>query len=80
MVTLLKILGGILALGCGIYLGLGRGYQPDAEEIDKALHEKRRRNTVRRHFTFLDMFKKTGERGSDARRRAQRRKPFQLDR
>jgi len=79
VVTLLKILGGILALLYGIYLGLGKGLEPTREDIDKALGEKGIRKKVRRHFTFLDMFKKTRERGSDARRRSQKRKPFQLD-
>lgn len=80
MITLLKILGGILALLYGIYLGLGRGYESSPEEIDKALGEKRSRKKVRRHFTFLNMISKIREKGSDARRRSQRRKPFELDR
>lgn len=80
MLTLLKVLGGILALAYGIYLGLGKGFEPDREEIHKALGEKRPRQKVRRHFTFLDMFRKLREKGSDARRRSQKRKPFQLDR
>lgn len=80
MVTFLKIVGGLLALAYGVYLGLGRGYSADPEEIDHALGERRRHQKVRRHFTFLNMIKKVRERGSDARRRSQKRKPFQLNR
>jgi len=55
---LLKIVGAILALGLGVWLGLpGRG--PSAAEIDKVLDQPvRRRRRVSRHFTPMDWFRR----------------------
>lgn len=68
MVLILKILGGLLALALGVYLGWGR-YSQTPDEIAQAMgHGKPRK--AKRHFMWLN-YMKTTERASS--RRAQRR-------
>ncbi len=69
MLLFLKILGGVLALGMGIYWGLSGEYRPDPEEIDRALEGGRRSRRAKRHFTPLGWLRKNEERSSRARRR-----------
>jgi hypothetical protein len=67
------ILGGILALALGIWLGLPGRYTQTPDEIEKAMERGgARRNTVRRRFTPLDWLRKETK-GSDRRRH---RRPF----
>ncbi len=66
----LKILGGILALGIGLYMGSAARYRPDAEEIEKALSEGGRSKKVKRHFTPLGWLRQNQERSSRIRRRS----------
>lgn len=70
----LKILGGVLALLLGVWLGLpGRYERRSDEEIERLLqHGVGSRKKVRRTFTPLDWFR-TDEHGS---RRAQGRRKF----
>lgn len=66
---ILKILGGVLALGLGIWLGLPGRYEQTVDEVGRAMDRGgARRNTVKRHFTPLDWFR-TERKGSDRRRR-----------
>lgn len=68
MVLILKILGGVLALGLGIFLGWGR-YTQTPEEIAQAMgHGKPRK--AKRHFMWLN-YMKANERASE--RRAKRK-------
>ncbi|MCJ7629835.1 MAG: hypothetical protein MUO50_15780 [Longimicrobiales bacterium] len=69
-VLFLKILGGILALGIGLYMGSAARYRPDSEEIEKALSEGGRSKKVKRHFTPLGWLRQTQERSSRIRRRS----------
>lgn len=70
-VTILKILGGLVALLLGIWLGLPGRYEQSASEIEKVMSRGgSRRNRVKRAFTPLDWFRRD-ERGSE--RRASRR-------
>jgi hypothetical protein len=65
---ILKILLGIAALLVGVWLGLPGRYTQTPEDIDKAMQRGgARRNTVKRHFTPLDWFRKD-RRGSERRR------------
>jgi hypothetical protein len=65
---LLKILLGIAAVALGIWLGLPGRYTQSVDEIEKAMERGgARRNTVKRHFTPLDWFRKE-QKGSDRRR------------
>lgn len=64
---ILKLIGAILALFLGVYLGMGR-FEQSNEELDKALGEDSGPRRVRRHFMFLDLGRKTLTRGSDVRR------------
>jgi hypothetical protein len=68
-VLLLKILGGVAALGLGIYLGLAGHYRPDPAEIERALTGEGRTRRARRHFTPLGWLRKNEERSSHVRRR-----------
>ncbi len=70
MLFFLKILGGILALAIGLYMGLSGSYRPDIEEIHRSLGPGGRTRKVRRHFTPLGWLRQTDERASRARRRA----------
>lgn len=66
----LKILGGLLALGIGLYLGSTGRYRPDPEEIDKALSGGGVSKRAKRHFTLLGWLRQTQERSSRIRRRS----------
>jgi hypothetical protein len=68
-VLLLKILGGLAALGLGIYLGLAGQYRPDPDEIERALTGEGRPRRAKRHFTPLGWLRKNEERSSHVRRR-----------
>jgi hypothetical protein len=59
------VIGGIIALLVGIYIGLGFPGLPGRE--DRVLPKGSRRKRAN-HFTPLDLLRKE-ERGSDARRR-----------
>ena len=65
----LKILGGLAALGLGIYLGLAGHYRPDFNEIDRALSGQGKTKRAKRHFTPLGWLRKSEERSSHIRRR-----------
>jgi len=67
-VLFLKILGGILALGIGLYMGSAGLYRPDPEEIDKALSEDGTSKRAKRHFTPLSWLRQNSERSSRLRR------------
>lgn len=55
---LLKIMGGLVALAVGIWLGRP-GRPPSASEIDKVMDQPgRRRRRATRHFTPADWFKR----------------------
>lgn len=65
----LEILLGIAALALGIWLGLPGRYTQSTDDVEKAMERGgARRNTVKRHFTPLDWFRKE-EKGSHRRRR-----------
>ena len=65
----LKILGAILALGIGLYLGGARQYRPDHDEIDRALEGGGYTRKTKRHFTLFGWLRHTSERSSHLRRR-----------
>ena len=65
----LKILGGLLALGLGLYWGSAGLYRPDPEEIEKALSGGGTSRKVKRHFTPLGWLPQNQERSSRIRRR-----------
>lgn len=71
----LKILGGILALGLGLYLGGAGQYRADPEEIDKALSDGGVSRKAKRHFTPLGWLRNTQERSSHLRRRTRGASP-----
>ncbi len=65
---LIKIILGVLALALGIWLGLPGRYTQTTDDLNRAMERGgARRNTVKRHFTPLDWFRKE-ERGSERRR------------
>lgn len=67
------ILGGILALALGIWLGRPGRYTQTPDDVEKAMERGgARRNSVKRHFTPLDWLRKEPK-GSDRRRQ---RRPF----
>ncbi len=69
VLLLLKIIGGIIALALGLYLGLGGRYEPDFEEIEKSLGPGGRPRKVKRHFTLFGWLRQSDERPSRTRRR-----------
>lgn len=75
---LLKILGGIIALAVGVYLGLPGDFRQTPEEIESSLGERRASRKVKRVFTPLDWIR-AKERGSDRRRGQRTRQPFKLE-
>lgn len=72
--TILKILGALVALGFGLYAGFGR-FRQSQEEIDRALVEDGHRRKATRHFTPLDMVSRMT--GVSAHR--DRRNPFRFE-
>ncbi len=64
MILFLKILGGVLALALGIYLGLGE-FRQTPEEIEARLGTGRRRK-AKRHFIWLN-YLKADKRASERR-------------
>lgn len=77
---ILQILGGVVALAVGIYLGMPGRFEQPAEEIEKRLgQESQKHQKAKRHFTFINaLARRTSERASDRRRREASRKPFRL--
>lgn len=69
VLMLLKILGGVLALGLGLYLGGAGQYRADPKEIDQALSSGGRSQKAKRHFTPMGWLRQTQERSSHLRRR-----------
>ena len=66
---LLKILGGVLALAVGLYVGWGGRYRPDFDEIDRALEQGGITRKAKRHFTPLGWLRMGGpDRPSRVRR------------
>ena len=65
----LKILGGLAALGLGLYLGLAGQYRADPHEIERALSGKGSIRRAKRHFTPLGWLRRNEERSSHIRRR-----------
>jgi hypothetical protein len=65
----LKILGGILALGIGLYMGGAGQYRPDPDEIDEALSEGGYSKRAKRHPTLFGWLRQNEERSSHIRRR-----------
>lgn len=74
---LLKILGGLLALILGIFLGLSWGSGPSVEEVEERMGKNLPRAQAKRHFTIIGLMQKKQERGSHRRRR-RTRGPFDL--
>ncbi|NNM03495.1 MAG: hypothetical protein HKO65_00210 [Gemmatimonadetes bacterium] len=70
MLLFLKILGGLLALGIGLYMGSAGRYRPDPDEIDKALTEGGYSRRAKTHFTPLGWLRNTQQRSSHVRRRS----------
>ncbi|MFC1791189.1 hypothetical protein ACFL0I_01825 [Gemmatimonadota bacterium] len=73
----LKILGGIVALGIGLYLGGSGQYRQKPEEVEKALDGEGKTWKVKRHYTWLGWLRKD-ERASQRRLRGSPRKPFKF--
>jgi len=65
VILFLKVLGGIVALGLGIYLG-GGSYNQSPEEIEMRLGKGQPRK-VKRHFMWLN-YMKANPRASELRR------------
>lgn len=82
MTLFLYVVGGVLALGFGIWLGLPGRYQQTPEEIEKLMAEGgRRRRKTKRVFTPLAWLQRKvnvrTERG--ARRTGRGRRGFNLE-
>ena len=59
MSMILYIIGGVAALGLGIWLGLPGRYDRDIDEIDRVIEEGGgRRKKVKRHFTPMAWMKR----------------------
>jgi len=67
----LKIVGAILAVGLGIWLGLPGKYEPDLDELERNMVSGvGRTRKVKRHFTPLAWIqRKLSARGSEPTRR-----------
>ena len=76
---ILKILGGVLALGIGIYMGRPGKFEQTPEQIEESLGVRRASRKAQRYFTPLDWLK-AKPRPSDTRRNQATRDPFKLDR
>ena len=77
---LLKIVGAVVALGFGVYLGMASGKGPSVTDVDERMGKNLPRQRATRHFTFLNLMQKKKERGSHRRRRESARRPFDLSR
>jgi len=75
---LLKVLGALVALGIGIYLGTAGQYRPDPEELDQALGPGGRSRRVRRRFTLFGWMRIPEERSSHRWRRRPSDRRFDL--
>lgn len=64
----LKILGGVVALGLGIYFGMAGQYNPDPEDLEQSLRPGGRTRRVKRAFTPLGWLRGRLESPSRARR------------
>lgn len=71
-------IGAVAALGFGIYLGSARKYDQPLDDIDERLGTVNKRQSARKHFTWLGMLQKKSERGSKRRRRGGTRRPFKM--
>ena len=69
----LKILGGLVAVAIGLYLGLAGRYRPDPDEVDASLTGKRLSKKAKRHFTPLGWLRRD-EKASSRRRRGSSRR------
>lgn len=72
----LYIIGGILALGVGVYLGMPARYDQTLDEIDERFDQEGEHGKVKRKATVITILQRTVQPGSERRRTASRRKPF----
>ena len=64
----LKIIGAVVALVLGLWLGLPGRYTQDQDDIERAMNQGgARRNTVKKRFTFINWYS-NDRKGSDRRR------------
>jgi len=77
-VVLLKIVGAVVALGVGLYLGLAGQYRPDPQDLDDALGPGGRTRKVKRRFTIFGWMRMPEERSSHQRRRRSSGRHFDL--
>lgn len=75
---LLKILGAIVALGVGLYLGMAGQYRSNPEELEKALRPGGRSRKAKRRFTLFGWMRMPEERSSHSRRRRPSGRHFDL--
>ena len=69
MILFLKILGGLAALGLGVYLGLSGTSPQSSDDIEKALGPGGRTKRVKKRFTPLGWLRNIDEPSSRRRRR-----------
>jgi len=74
----LKLLGGLLALALGLYLGMAGQYRADPAELDRSLGPGGRSRKVKRAFTPLGWLRQRQERASHQRRRGGPGRHFSL--
>lgn len=74
----LKIVGAVVALGIGIYLGTAGQYRPDPEALDRALGPGGMSRKVKRRFTLFGWLRTTDERSSHRWRRRGSDRRFDL--
>jgi hypothetical protein len=74
----LKIIGAVLALGIGVYLGMAGQYRADPRELDEALGPGGRTHRVKRRFTLFGWMRMPEERSSHQRRRRSSGRHFDL--
>jgi len=73
----LKILGALVALGIGIWLGMPGRYSQTLDEIDRSLDSPSRRSRkVKRHFTPMAWLHR---KASSRSQRPQARRGFKLE-
>lgn len=76
----LKILGAVIALGVGIWLGLPGRYDQSLEDLDRSLDEPARRSRkVKRHFTPMAWVQRRASARSARRAGAERRRGFRME-